>query len=145
MIVEKHILIIWNMSEKSSSHSTSAHILHHHFREGGGSRAMMMLMTQGEVGGPKLAQSWWCNMCTLPNVSLILDIQYIDILTYNILTLDSGFRRSFLYICVWFSQECRACTPPHVSEIRIVSLYSSNSFSSFLFSLSSVTTVLWTI
>ena len=73
MIVEKHILIIWNVSEKSSSNSPSVHILHHHFRGGGGSRAMMMLMTQGGVGGPKLAQSWWCNMCTLP-YSYITDI-----------------------------------------------------------------------
>ena len=32
MIVEKHILIIWNVSEKSSSNSTFVHILHHHFR-----------------------------------------------------------------------------------------------------------------
>ena len=70
MIVEKHILIIWNVSEKSSSNSTSVHILHHHFRGGGGSRAMMMLMTQGGVGGPKLAQSWWCNMCTLPYLEI---------------------------------------------------------------------------
>ena len=67
IIVEKHILMIWNVSEKSSSNSTSVHILHHHFRGGWGSRAMMMLMTQRGVGGPKLAQSWWCNMCTLPN------------------------------------------------------------------------------
>ena len=69
MVVEKHILIIWNVSEMSSNNSPSVHILHHHFRGGGGSRAMMMLMTQGEVGGPKMAQSWWCNMCTLPNSS----------------------------------------------------------------------------
>ena len=33
---------------------------------GGGSRAIMMLMTQGRVGGPKLAQSWRRNMWALP-------------------------------------------------------------------------------
>ena len=32
MIAEKHILIIGNVSEKSSSNSPSVHILHHHFR-----------------------------------------------------------------------------------------------------------------
>ena len=67
MIVDKHILIIWNVSGKSAINSISVHILHHHFRGGWGSRAMMMLMMQGGGGGgPKLAKSWWCNICTLP-------------------------------------------------------------------------------
>ena len=65
------ILWSWNIYEIRGDF---VHILHHHFRGGGGSRAMMILMTQGGVGGPKLAKSWWCNICTLPNIWALIHV-----------------------------------------------------------------------
>ena len=59
IIVEKHILIIWNVPEKSSSNSPSVHILHHHFMEGWGVQSLDDLDDAGGEGwgskiGPKL-------------------------------------------------------------------------------------------
>ena len=65
-IIEKYILIIWNISWKSSSNSPSVQVLRQQIRGGGGSRLVLILLTQGGVGGPKSGKSCWRNTWMLP-------------------------------------------------------------------------------
>ena len=68
-IIEKYILIIWNISWKSSSNSPSVQVLRQQIRGGGGSRLVLILLTQGGGGGPKSGKSCWRNTWMLPYLS----------------------------------------------------------------------------
>ena len=65
MIIENHILMIWNVSEKSSNNSPSAQVLHHQFK-GRGQDLWWSWWFRG--GGPKFVKTWWCDTWTLPKV-----------------------------------------------------------------------------
>ena len=49
VVIEKHILIIWNMYYKSSSYSPSVQLLHQQIRGGASKLALIMLTQGGEV------------------------------------------------------------------------------------------------
>ena len=62
MIIEKHILIIWNVLFKSSSNSPSVQVLHQQIR--GGVKTCTDLADSG--GDPRFGKTCWCNTWTLP-------------------------------------------------------------------------------
>ena len=55
MIIEKHILIIWNMLYESSSNSASVQVIHQQIR-GGGVKTWADL---NDIGGPKFGETGW--------------------------------------------------------------------------------------
>ena len=69
-IIEKHILIIWNMSYKSSSNSPPVQVLQQQIRGDGGSRPVLISLTQG--GGPKFCKTCWCNTWTLTDLKAVV-------------------------------------------------------------------------
>ena len=75
-IIEKHILIIWNMLYKSSSNSPPVQVLQQQIRGDGGSRPVLISLTQG--GGPKFGKTCWCNTWRLTDLKAV--VRWIRIL-----------------------------------------------------------------
>ena len=69
-IIEKHILIIWNVLYKSSSNSPPVQVLQQQIRGDGGQDLCWSHWHRG--GGPKFCKTCWCNTWTLTDLKAVV-------------------------------------------------------------------------